>query len=764
MALFKSVKNINYINILRRYLIVGVAFLVLQNIAFHFSKQEVIAGVTLHYYTLTLPLISALLVFYRFNALPFLALVFIYSLYSHPLSSVFTLCAQLLAALISQACYFLATGRRGSVSFGRSRLTGRRIAWLVGCNALLFTLFNHLFQPYSEPTAETSLFTLQTFINVQWLMNACLTGIPFFYLILRCIHKPLWGRLYFRQVKESILSGAPRSCQIIWLGLLVGIMYCLISACKNTLICTEYSLLWLLPLMLWGSVSMGHSLISPLWAIMMILLSYYTDNYIVSLDNNRYLHSVALVSSMVFIFSLTIVLTGVLVNRNRSYLSRLKQLFRAESNTGLLNFQALKMDMRKYSAKCLCYLRCTELNTLEQVHGMEFRFEFVKAISACVNDMIQKTGTVYYTPGQGLIIRFDVIPDIPALYRMLNVFRFNWKGYELGLSCGVAWTDENVHLQNLSQAVKLLNTQSYISLMQGQPLALSPHSPGDNIVSEAVIRHILQKAIDRQSFVLMAQPIISTLLVAQPVISTTGRTCYHEILIRMKMMDGKLIFPDTILPIAREAGLLPALDITVIEQTFRFMHSRCENDPHSHFSINLSPDSLNKSDFIDNVFILFEKYHIAPERIIFEVIETDMIDNVNVIEVLRTLRRAGSKIAIDDFGTGFSSYARLRMMEADILKIDGSFIRNILDDPFSQCAVTSFCEVAKLKNMEVVAEFVENKEIEERLIEMGIGWLQGYHIGKPVPVETLVAEVYAPDTVTARPDPGTASASLWYAV
>lgn len=79
------------------------------------------------------------------------------------------------------------------------------------------------------------------------------------------------------------------------------------------------------------------------------------------------------------------------------------------------------------------------------------------------------------------------------------------------------------------------------------------------------------------------------------------------------------------------------------------------------------------------------------------------------------------------------------MLEADILKIDGSFIRNILDDEFSRSSVRSFCEVAKLKNMEVVAEFVENEEIEKILIDMGIDWLQGYYIGKPVPVETLVS-------------------------
>ena len=730
MIIFSKPKHIPLVNLsFFRYISVGVVFLLLQIFACHYCKQEIISGITLRFYDLTLPLISALLVIYRSKALPILALFFLWALYFHPLTAIFTLSAQLLAALISQTFYYLSTGRRGAASFGRSELTARRITWLVCCNALLFTFLEHWLQPPSLSIATRHFFTQQTFINLQWLMNSCLTGIPFCYLLFRSLNKPGWCRLYLKHVKVLLVSGPGTLYLVIWFCLMLSITYFLITAYDNALIYTEYSLLWLLPMMLWGAVCIGHSVISPLWVMMLMLLSSYTNNYIISADEKSYLHSVALVSSMIFIFSLTIVLTGVLVNRNRSYLSRLKQLFRSEPNTGLPNFQALKMDMRKYSTECLCYLRCTELNKLEQVHGTEFRFEFVKALCAHVNDIIRDTGTIYYTPGQGLIIRFNAIPDILALYKMFNAFRFNWNGFELGIPCGVASTTEKVHLQNLFQAVKLLNAQSYISLLQGQPLLLSSYSPGDYMVSEAVLRHELQKAIDSQSFMLMAQPIIST----------CGQMRYHEILIRVKTINNKMIFPDTILPIAKEAGLLSSLDITVIEQTFRFMHSIRHSDSTSHFSINLMPDSLNKTDFIDNVCALFRKYNITPQRIIFEIIESEIINNANVIESLKALRELGSKIAIDDFGTGSSSYSRLRMLEADILKIDGSFIRNILDDEFSRSSVRSFREVAKIKNMEVVAEFVENKEIEKILIDMGIDWLQGYYIGKPAPVENLVS-------------------------
>lgn len=135
------------------------------------------------------------------------------------------------------------------------------------------------------------------------------------------------------------------------------------------------------------------------------------------------------------------------------------------------------MDIRKHATECLCYIRCTELNTLEQTHGIEFRFEFVKALSAYVRKLIKGTGDIYYAPCHGIILRLNVVPDIPDLYKDLNSFRFIWKDYQLGLSCGVAYTTEKNLIKNLSQAIKHLNTQSYISLMQGQPLLLSPQVP-----------------------------------------------------------------------------------------------------------------------------------------------------------------------------------------------------------------------------------------------------------------------------------------------
>ncbi len=500
MISLKKTENINFVNTFKDYFCVGIAFFALQFVAGHLSKQEDIAGATLHFYDLTLPLISALLVLYRQKAFPILGAFFLYALYSYSLDSLLTLSAQVLAALISQTFYVLSTGKRSAVSFGRSQLTTLRIVWLVCCNSLLFISIEHWFQSRVISEPMTHLFTLQTLINLQWLMNSCLTGIPFCYLLLRSVQNPVWCILHIRHVKTLIKSGPPILCQVLWLVLLVCIMSALIVSRQDILIFTDYSLLWLLPLMLWGVICIGHAFISPVWVAMLILLGYNINSYIPPADDKNYLHSLVISSTIVFVFSLTIVVAGVLAIRNRKYLRRLKQLFRSEPNTGLPNFQALQMDIRKYSTECLCYIRCTELNTLEQTHGIEFRFEFVKGLSTYVRKLISGDDNIYYAPGHGIILRLNAIPDISELYKKLNAFRFIWKDYQLGLSCGMAYTTEKNLIKNLSLAIKQLNTQSYISLMQGQPLLLNPQMPGNRIVSQAVIRHMLQKAIDRQSF------------------------------------------------------------------------------------------------------------------------------------------------------------------------------------------------------------------------------------------------------------------------
>jgi len=700
------------------------------------SHSIFIAGSSIKIYDLTLPLISAFLLLYNQKALPVLGVFLLFSICTLPLPQLLIIISQLISAFISNKLYLRITGKRGVASFGRSKLTPNRICWLVFFNALLFMFLNQWLQLKLYVISESSLniFTMQNLIQMQWLIISCLTGIPFCHLLLRSCYKPVWFINYIRRVKISLSLGPSIIYQMIWILLLIFVMSCLVLAKNNLLIFTDYSLLWLLPLMLWGSIYIGHSMISPIWVFILIVLGEYVDNYIPiksTIDFLNYEARQVEFSSMMFIFSFTIVFVGVMSIRIHSYISHLKRMGLSEPNTGLPNLQLLKRDLLKYEKSGLCIIQHPELNSLTQIYGLRFQFEFIKSLVNYFLPFLHEDEGVYFSPGCGILLRLNNYDShyINMIYDALFLFRFSWDKMSFGLNFGFSCMICDSPIKDINFTVGKLNAGTFISLQRGRPEILDTPPPGDNIVSTLAIRHILQRAIDKQAFV----------LVAQPIISTKNKRHYHEILIRMKTENDKLCFPDTFLPIAQEAGLLAEVDITVIEQTFRFMRSLDTSMANSHFSINLTPASLNRNGFVEKLHILFAKYLIKPERIIFEIIESDIIDDSRASKSLQELRCLGCKIAIDDFGTGSSSYSRLKKIEADILKIDGSFVRNILTDEFDYLTVKSFCESARLKKMEVVAEFVENEDIKQVLTSMGVDWLQGYHTGKPVPVESLSA-------------------------
>jgi EAL domain-containing protein (putative c-di-GMP-specific phosphodiesterase class I) len=202
--------------------------------------------------------------------------------------------------------------------------------------------------------------------------------------------------------------------------------------------------------------------------------------------------------------------------------------------------------------------------------------------------------------------------------------------------------------------------------------------------------------------------------------------------------NDELIFPDTFLPLAHEFGMSSSIDLWVLNNTMKYMDETRHTQPNQRFAINLTPASICRADMAALIENLLIRHGISPEQIVLEVTEThELTNNTQAEKTLDTLQRLGCKIAIDDFGTGYASYARLKTMRADILKIDGSFIHNIITSEMDYKIVESICELARMKNMTLVAEFVETEEIRNALFRMGIDYAQGYLIGKPAPIETL---------------------------
>lgn len=149
-------------------------------------------------------------------------------------------------------------------------------------------------------------------------------------------------------------------------------------------------------------------------------------------------------------------------------------------------------------------------------------------------------------------------------------------------------------------------------------------------------------------------------------------------------------------------------------------------------SLNLSGLSINDIQMMEFIDQTFSHYKIPKHKICLEITETAAIDGfAGAVEFITKLKQNGFRFALDDFGTGWSSYAYLKWLPIDILKIDGSFIKNLHRDKTDRALAQSICDIGHTMGLKIVAEFVENKEILYILTEMGVDFAQGYHLAKP---------------------------------
>jgi EAL domain-containing protein (putative c-di-GMP-specific phosphodiesterase class I) len=241
----------------------------------------------------------------------------------------------------------------------------------------------------------------------------------------------------------------------------------------------------------------------------------------------------------------------------------------------------------------------------------------------------------------------------------------------------------------------------------------------------------IHQALDQNRFSLHAQSIV-------PLDGGTDR--HYELLLRMLDDDGRSVPPGAFLPAAERYNLISKLDRWVVERAFGLLVSNpAFLNQISFCSINLSGQSLADDAFLDFVVAELVKSGIDGEKICFEITETAAISNLNVATTfISTLKAVGCRFALDDFGSGLSSFGYLKNLPVDYLKIDGMFVRDIIDDPIDHAMVKSINDIGHVMGMKTIAEFVENDVIVGMLREIGVNYAQGYGVGEPRLFEELL--------------------------
>lgn len=692
-------------------------------------------------YYLPMALLISLMMFYGWAALPgiMVALVLRYG-DLEPLVLFLQSMRLLVPVILSWGGYRVFVTRRHRVSYGTSLLVSQRIFWQALCPATLYLIILEVgvwLNLYDKPLSETNALALNVpmLINYQGLLVGLLTGVPFSYLVIRIIRHPRYVITWFSQLRHEFDPKVTRVEVLVWSLIVAGIVFLLLMPLNihSSIFSTNYTLSLLLPVMLWGAMRYGYRFISFVWTPLLIVSIHYFDRYLPRFPS--YDLQLAIVSSSYLVFSFIIIAMAVMATRQRTVNDRARRLAFIDPVTNMPNLRALNRALAETPWSVLCFLRIPELELLGRNYGVMLRIQYKQRMANWLQPLLMAEECVYQLSGHDLVIRLNTQSHqtrIEELDARIKAFRFVWDDMPLQPQVGLSYCYVRSPVKHLSLLLGEMSTIADLSLATNHPENLQNRGATNlqrSLRLKVDMMNRLQLALEQNQFVLMAQRIHGV-----------RGDDYYEILLRLGEEGGESISPDVFLPVAYEFGLSSRIDLWVIEHVLHFMAQNREHLPAQRFAINLSPASVCRKPFSQEVRRLLRKYSIEAWQLIFEVTESNTLSSImQANQTLVHLQLMGCRVAIDDFGTGYGSYARLKTVNADILKIDGSFIRNIVSNSLDYQIVSSICTLARMKKMHVVAEYVESEEIRSAAIALGIDYLQGYVIGKPAPLEQLIA-------------------------
>ena len=410
--------------------------------------------------------------------------------------------------------------------------------------------------------------------------------------------------------------------------------------------------------------------------------------------------------------------------------------------TGLVNRRefearlerALKMARAREAQYALCYMDLDQFKIVNDSCGHVAGDALLGQLGALLKSKIRWRDTLARLGGDefGVLLENctldEAIETAESLLKAVQDFRFVWedRSFRLGASVGVvpiapetATVAELLTAADSACAAAKEAGRNRVQMWQENDIDLMRRR------REMQWAARINNALEEQRFELFRQPILP--------LQEQSRGAHYELLLRMRDEQGQVIAPDVFINAAERYGLTPSIDRWVIANALRWLVSEAdERERLAMCSINLSGQSLCDDKFLPYVIQQLEKSGIDPSKICFEITETAAIASYSQANrFIKSLKELGCKFALDDFGTGLSSFGYLKHFPVDYLKIDGSFVKEILHDPIDREMVRSINEIGHLTGKQTIAEFCENKEIITMLRGMGVDFAQGYGVGEP---------------------------------
>lgn len=492
--------------------------------------------------------------------------------------------------------------------------------------------------------------------------------------------------------------------------------------------------------------------------------------YFFSHDGNEYFY----MGLLVFIYLLLIFTSSRVMNKanmkgimlsikNDVLIDDLRnKMQKIESMTGEMSYQASHdmltglINRREFEARLekaitdvrhnkrnhvLCYMDLDEFKVVNDTCGHVAGDALLQNLAKHLENEIRNTDTIARLGGDefGLLLplcNIDKARDIANnLRQTIKDFQFVWdeKAFDIGVSIGLVEINED--MRTLNDILKAADSACYVAkdlgknrihIYQDDDIQLTQRL-GDMHSAQAV-----QKSLVDNRFVLYTQEIRA---------NYDCEIKWHgEFLIRMLGEDNEIISPDKFIPAAERYNLMVDVDKWVVKKAFSFIKQLEEKyDGAVLCSINLSGQSVCDHDFLNYIVNELADSDISPSSVCFEITETAVVSNFYYAEkLLEILKGMGCSFSLDDFGSGLSSFGYLKKLDVDYLKIDGSFVKSMLDDEKDHALVKSINQIGKELGMKTIAEFVENEALHNKLIDMGVDYSQGYGIAKPVPLSSFI--------------------------
>jgi diguanylate cyclase (GGDEF)-like protein/PAS domain S-box-containing protein len=423
--------------------------------------------------------------------------------------------------------------------------------------------------------------------------------------------------------------------------------------------------------------------------------------------------------------------------------------------TGLMNrseFEArlgLAVDSARELGEdhVLCYMDLDQLKIINDTCSHEAGDALLRKVTEQLQGCLRESDIIARLGGDefGVLLKHCTLEDAAELagnmLAGIHALRFTSCGRTFEIAASIGLTSINARSETVTSLMSEADLACYASKdMGGNRYHI--YQPGDQVLAK---RHEemqwvsrLTAAIDSGRLVLYSQDIV-------PVDPATTSGRHLEVLVRMLDENGAMIPPNRFMPAAERYNIIASLDRWVISNSFSWYDRNRQQDCVTGLdalAVNLSGSSINDSGFLSFIKAEIGKYNVPPEVLCFEITETVAIANMQAASAfIQELRKLGCRFALDDFGSGLSSFAYLKNLQVDYLKIDGSIVRDIDTDAVNAAMVSSIHQLGRAMGIKTVAEFVETDAILEKLAEIGIDYAQGYGIARPGPLSALQATV-----------------------